>query len=61
MNMTYDFNKPPESCSVYRYGKNKKSHLYFHQGAEAYAVAMFQSNEWQEYFEKYISFNFKGQ
>lgn len=56
--MAYDFAKPPQSCSIYRFGKNKKSHLFFHQGSECYAVALFQSEEWQAYFQKHISFRF---
>jgi hypothetical protein len=57
--MSYDFSKPPESASVYRYGKNKKSHLCFHQGNCAYAVAMFQDEKWKDYFKNHISFTFK--
>jgi len=57
--MEYDFSKPPESASTGRFGKNKKAHLCFHQGACSFAVALFQNDEFKEYFEKHISFTFK--
>ena len=52
--MEYDFTKAPDATSVYIFGKNKKAHFNFHQGAACYPAFLFQSKEMEEYFTKHF-------